>query len=69
MKKILDNMAILEVTARTTYQEEISDSLYKDYKEGKYTKDELIDILETTLYSTGNIVDIDIYDSVVYETE
>ena len=28
-------MAILEVTARTTYQEEVSDSLYKDYKEGK----------------------------------
>lgn len=62
-------MAILEVIARTTYQEEISDSLYKDYKEGKYTKDELIDVLETILYSEGNIVDLDIYDSIIYETK
>lgn len=60
---------LLEITAIVTYQMRISDDLYKEYESGKYNKDELIDILDTTLFSQGNITDIDINDSSVYEVE
>lgn len=60
---------LLEVTATVTYQIRLSDNLYKEYESGKYDENELIDILDTTLYSQGNITDIDINDSSVYEVD